>query len=129
MSSKYIYDPIAYALRLEPIIFEYEAPLQFLTIRPILGLTAGAKNGFFGRTHTEETKDKMRKPKSEETKRRMRKPKSKEHAKNIGNARKNIPWSKEEKETRQSICKHCGITSIKSNITRWHDDNCRHKSN
>jgi len=67
--------------------------------------TCGIDNGMFGRTHTkeqkekwsaeregrtlsEETKQKMRKPKSAETRKRMSKPKSAEHRANISKALK-----------------------------------------
>lgn len=48
-------------------------------------LTAGSILGF---NHSEETKQKMRKPKSEETKKKMRKPKSKEARLNMSRSKK-----------------------------------------
>jgi len=30
-------------------------------------------------------------------------------------------------KTNTAICKYCGMESIKANITRWHNDKCKHK--
>ena len=65
-----------------------------------------------GDSLSEITKDKMRKPKSAATKQKMRGNKNWMHR----------DYSKKEK------CIHCGKEAMKSNITKWHNDNCKLKS-
>ena len=86
--------------------------------------TSGKLNGFFGKKHKEETLTKLRKPKS--CTENYKKPKSKSHAKNISRAQKGVPWTEKKRKNTTSTCIHCGFTSIKANITRWHNDNCKH---
>lgn len=86
--------------------------------------TSESNNGFYGRKHSEQTLSKMRKPRSEATKAKMRKPKSDSHKeKMIGNTngkgRMHI--------TIQATCIHCGRTTRKTAITRFHNDKCKHK--
>jgi hypothetical protein len=83
--------------------------------------TSKKNNGFFGKKHTPETLVKMRKPKSEKTKERMRKPKSKSH---IENFMGNTNW-KYRDYTIKEKCVHCGMEAMKTNITRWHNSNCK----
>ena len=84
-----------------------------------------------GKTHTPETRQKLseanknwntknpgkRKGKvvSEETKERMRHPKSEAGRENIRSAAKNKEKFK---------CTYCGILCIKGNLIRWHEENC-----
>ena len=82
---------------------------------------AGKNNGFYGRKHTEETLQKMRKPKSEQTKSKMRKPKSEQHRLKIIQANNGKYRDYSKKDT----CVHCGKQAMKTNITRWHNDNCK----
>lgn len=103
---------------------------QLLTER-----SSGKNNGMYGKKHSDESKLKNRnsqlgekswaygKSKSEETKAKMSaaakgKKKSPEAIENMRLAKKNQP---------KGICVHCGTEAIKSNIARWHDDNCKHK--
>lgn len=64
----------------------------------------GEGNGMYGKTHSEETKEKMRKPKSEECKAKL-----KMVIKEI------------------VICENCGLHLTKSNYVRWHGDKCKQK--
>lgn len=57
-----------------------------------------------GTKHTDETLQKMRKPRSEEGKANMRKPKIK-----------------------RLTCPHCGKEGASGNMSRYHMDNCKHK--
>ena len=66
----------------------------------------GDKNIFYGKKHSEETKEKMRKPKSDETKQKMKE------------AKLNSPIR---------ICTHCGREGRGGNMTRYHFDNCKRK--
>lgn len=77
-------------------------------------LKEGGGNG----KHSEETKQKMRKPRSEETKQKMRKPKSDKHKQNIGKSHigKNNPmWGK--KRSKETIQKHS--ESMKGKKSHW----------
>lgn len=69
----------------------------------ILNNRTDGGDGFSGATykHTEEAKEKLRKPKSEETKRKMSKPKS------------------------LATCPHCSLTGGSQNMKRWHFTNCK----
>lgn len=83
----------------------------------------GNLNGFYGRTHSEESLEKMRKPKySVEN---YRKPKSDMHRKNISMSQKGVPWSEKDRISKTAICEHCGVSTTKTNITRWHGDRCK----
>lgn len=72
---------------------------------------------------------------SEETKQKMRKPKSKEHKKNMSIARLGTLLSDEHKKKLSSAkvnasvftCKHCGKLAKASMLARWHNDNCKFK--
>ena len=88
---------------------------------------SGANNGFFGKSHTTETLKKMCKPKS--TTEKYKKPKSKSHSNNISKAQKGVPWTENDWKSKTATCEHCGLTTIKSNITRWHSDKCKHRLN
>ena len=88
---------------------------------------SGQLNGFYGKKHTEETLNKLKKPKS--CSENYKKPKSNSHKQNISKARKGVPWSKNKRKHSTATCVHCGLTTIKSNITRWHNDNCKHGPN
>lgn len=81
----------------------------------------GKNNGFYGKKHTENTLSKMRKPKSEETKLKMRKPKSQEHKNNMKGS---VAWQYRDYSLKET-CKHCGKEAMKTNIIRWHNDNCK----
>lgn len=81
----------------------------------------GKNNGFYGKKHSEITLQKLRKPKSETAKQNMRKPKSPEHRLKIIQANNGRFRDYTKKET----CIHCGKQAMKSNITRWHNDNCK----
>lgn len=75
--------------------------------------------GFAGKKHSAESLQKMRKPKSSTI--NYYKPKSEEHkAKLKGNTNHKFRDLSIKKE-----CIHCGIKAMKSNITRWHNDNCK----
>jgi group I intron endonuclease len=56
------------------------------TKQKISEILRGEKNPMYGKTHSEKTKQKMRKPKSEEAIQNMRIPKGKDHKKKIGEA-------------------------------------------
>jgi len=86
---------------------------------------SGKLNGFYGKHHSEESLNKLRNPKK--TNVNYRKPKSKSHARNISKAQKNVPWTENKRKSMESSCEHCGLTTIKSNITKWHNDNCKYK--
>lgn len=47
------------------------------------------------------------------------KPRSKEHAEKLSNANKSLP---------KKPCIYCGRFFIKSNMTRWHGENCKEKN-
>jgi len=81
----------------------------------------GKNNGFYGKKHTEQTLQKMRNSRTEETKNKMRKPKSEEHKNNM---KGNTAW-KHRDYTIKEKCIHCGILAMKTNITRWHNNNCK----
>ena len=81
-------------------------------------LAVSFSNPFLGMKHTEETLKKMRKPKK--NKENYRGPKSASHRKAISEAQKGVPWTENDWKSRTATCPHCGVTGIKSNITRWH---------
>ena len=88
-----------------------------------------------GRTHTEESKRKMSeankgKKASKETKRKLSELNKGEKHPNFGKKASEETRRKlsEANEKRPMVtCIHCGFTSKIQNITRWHNDNCKHK--
>lgn len=86
-----IYDPIAIALDLPPISHaKINRAVKKHEHSSVNFDTTGTKNGFYGRKHTEETLQKMRKPKEDVT--RMRYPKSVSHRNNIRKAVTGRAW-------------------------------------
>ena len=91
-------------------------------------------DGWRGYTYSEESKQKMRKPKSEEhkqklrkprseeSKQKMRKPKSEEHKQNM---RK--PKGKQQNPAPKIECPHCGLVGGTSAMKHYHFDNCKKK--
>jgi hypothetical protein len=77
---------------------------------------AGENNPFFNKRHTEETRIKMRKPKSSVE--NMRKPKSKQHCINIGLSKKGVTYPLQ-------TCSKCGTIGRGPNMTRYHFNNCK----
>ena len=98
-------------------------------------------DGSRGFKHSEETKQKMRKPKTEEHKKKLQKPKSEKHCKNIslgkkgkeapnkGKSSPNKGRVSPKKGVSQEVikCPHCGKSGGKSNMKRWHFVNCQLK--
>lgn len=70
---------------------------------------------------------------SEETKQKMRKPKSEQHRLNMSKARKGVvlsdDWKKKLSEAKLSAptfkCTHCGKEAKAAMFSRWHGDKCR----
>jgi group I intron endonuclease len=86
----------------------------------------GKNNPFYGKKHSLESKQRMRKPKTEEAKANMRKPKSttenmkgKKSQSHIANLKK----AKAKESVR--ICPHCGKEGKGGNMTRYHFENCK----
>lgn len=71
------------------------------------GRYTGNNNPFFGKTHSSETLEKLRKPKS------------KEHIEKLRNIVKNKPKIK---------CPYCNRELDELNAKKWHFDNCKFKS-
>ena len=71
-----------------------------------------------GRTHTEESKRKMSEANKGEKNPNFGKKASEETRRKLSEANKKRPMV---------TCIHCGMVSNKTNITRWHNDNCKHK--
>jgi hypothetical protein len=88
---------------------------------------SGYLNGFYGKKHSKESLAKISKPKSSAI--NYKKPKSKSHARNISKAQKGVSWTENKRKSMEATCIHCGFTTIKSNITKWHNDNCKYKIN
>jgi len=90
---------------------------------------SGENNPFFGKKHTEETKQKLRKPKSNTENMK----KSNETRQKIGDAQRGVPKSEEAKANMRKakalesirICPHCGKKGKGGNMTRYHFDNCK----
>lgn len=100
-----------------------------------------------GRTHSEQTKEKIRKKRSlqvisDETRKkmsesRMGKKNSREaiertRQSNIGRKRSELTRQRlrEERANRKPIiCEHCGSSFLPGNYHRWHGDNCKHQIN
>lgn len=99
----------------------------------------GEANGMYGRTHTEEAKEKIRAARARQAERiraeikarpvvvKERKslagvPKSEEHKRKISEGRK--AGKKQELHT----CPHCGVTTNPGNYNRWHGVNCRSRT-
>jgi hypothetical protein len=86
-------------------------------------INSGVNNGFYGMTHSEETLQKMRKPKKSTV--NMSYPKSQEHRNNISKSRKGKSWTNHSRLSMMSKCKYCGMETIKTNITRYHNEKCK----
>ena len=88
-------------------VFQFESDLITEHWRKPYLLNRGNRGAKFnnkgGHSLSQETKRKMRKPKSEETKRKMRKSKKK------------------------ITCPYCGKQGSPNNMTRWHFENCKNK--
>jgi len=63
-------------------------------------------------------KEKLRKPKP--NKENYKNPKTKEH-------KSAISISLKGRIHKKDICKHCGLSASVFNISRWHNNNCKHK--
>lgn len=89
----------------------------------------GDKNPFYGKNHSDETKLKMRKPKSNTEKMK----KSEETKRKISNTLKGIKRSEESRKKMKEAklnqptrtCPHCGKEGRGGNMTRYHFDNCK----
>ncbi len=98
--------------------------IDYFPFGPNCGIdTSGKNNGFYGQKHTKETLKKLRKPKSSTA--NYFKPKSPTHKENISKAKKGTVWTDNSRASKTSKCIHCGVESIKVNITRYHNDNCK----
>lgn len=103
----------------------------------------GERNGFFGKTHSEETRAKLRgRVVSKETREKISESRTgatqseetikKRVAKTTGQTRSPEQIAHMSKQL-QGIpktkvpCEHCGFMSSQGNITRWHNDNCKQK--
>lgn len=102
----------------------------------------GENNPFFGKTHSDETKEKLAEyasrqwkgvPKSAEHKRKIAegntgKVFTEERKKNISLATKGRATHNKGKAAPVHYCKHCNKNIAGySNFTRWHNDNCKEK--
>ena len=103
---------------------------------------SGDNNGFFGKTHSNETKRKLAEYASKQWK---NKPKSETHKENIAKSLIGKPLSEERKRkisesnkgrtpynkgvpAEKFFCIHCNkIVAGASNYKRWHSDNCKEK--
>ena len=81
-------------------------PISDATKEKIANSMTGDKNHFYGKKHTEETKEKLRGPKSPE------------HLAKIKLIISNYPIR---------ICPHCGLEGTGGAMTRWHFDNCKNR--
>jgi hypothetical protein len=82
----------------------------------------GEGNPFFGKTHTEEARAKISKQWESEERRK----KHAETMKTVGEKRKGILPKQLYVIDK---CVHCGIEATQSNITKWHNDNCKMNPN
>lgn len=79
-------------------------------------LRIGEKNPFYGKTHTEEHKEKMRQLKTGV-------PLSESHKENLKLAMLNkLPYDYKDK---QQTCPYCGLIGGGGNMKRYHFDNCK----
>jgi hypothetical protein len=78
----------------------------------------GEGNPFFGKTHTNEAKERISKSWENEERRQ----KHKEAMKKAGEKKKG---EKPNQFYLLSKCEHCSIEATKNNITKWHGDNCK----
>jgi len=99
--------------------------------------------GSSGAKITEETRNKLKRPKSEKHKQNMRKPKSIEHSIKIANAQRGKPKAVSAKIQNELIatnrhnfqiinantivekCPHCNKTGSRPGMKRWHFDKCK----
>ena len=105
--------------------------------------TKGSGNSFFGKTHTLETKQKIAESTSKQW---LGVSKTEDHKANIAKALKGVPLTEERKKNISAAkkaknrpswskgmklprikCPHCDVTGDKSNMKRWHFDNCKNK--
>ncbi|MFA6198930.1 MAG: NUMOD3 domain-containing DNA-binding protein [Bacteroidales bacterium] len=94
---------------------------------------SGENHPFFGKIHTEETKQKISlaskgKPKTDETKQKMSLAKqnmSEETKQKMSILAKNRPILAKNRPKLE--CPHCHRFFSKTNLTRWHNDNCKLK--
>ena len=78
----------------------------------------GKDHPMYGKHHSEETKQKMKKPKSEEHKQKLRKPKSEEHKQKLSKVHKDKPKPKYKWLTPSGEIKEMSISNAKC----WHPD-------
>lgn len=81
----------------------------------------GTNGGFYGKSHSEETKAKM----SESAKEYV---KTKEHCENISKAKRGKSTKLKGYNYKIVECPHCGKTGGGGNMTRHHFNNCKEKS-
>lgn len=95
----------------------------------------GDKNPFYGKHHSQETKQKLRQIRtgsknSQESKNKISLGLKKYYS-NIQNRQKLSQSHKGIKHiyTKFGVCPHCNIKCDMSNLRRWHLDNCKYKNN
>lgn len=103
--------------------------------------TKGSGNSFFGKTHSQEVKQKLAEcatkqwsgvKKTEDHKLKISKaltgvPLSEERKKNISLAKKGKPAWNKGKTLPKVKCPHCAKEGDSSNMKRWHFDNCKYR--
>lgn len=134
-----IYCPLSEALRIEYIPSEKSShnPLQKEFDPSYMG-NRGVFNAFYGKKHTEETKQIIREkrakqilvPHTEETKKKISETLkghyvSEESKQKMRGKRKS--YSSKGKPKRTTICPHCGKEGAIAMMKRWHFDNCKEK--
>lgn len=95
----------------------------------------GAKNGFYGKTHTEEVKRKLSEGKTGERHPFYGK-KRPDHALMMSKKLKGVPKTEEHRDAikrswkREYVeCNHCGKRTTRAMNTRWHGNNCAMRVN
>ena len=83
-------------------------------------IRSGEDNPMYGKHHSLETRKKLSEIKSGENNPMYGKKHSEQGRKNISLGLKN---------QKKHECLHCGKLASAANITRWHNDNCKHKEN